>query len=77
MNAASGSLSSNVDLDAAKFCGKVKIKGFKRKVFLNIIGIENSLDVMSGCFTFDAERRFRRKFQNWSGKVYCTCSQQR
>ena len=72
MNAASGSLSSSVELDAkAKFCGKVKIAGFKRKRCSSTkSGIKNSFDVEAGCFNFDAEKKVLGKnFKIDAGKV--------
>ena len=54
LNAASGKLKSDVGLEAkAKFCGKVKIAGFKRKKCSSTSsGISNSFDVEVGCFKF-------------------------
>ncbi|MBV00501.1 MAG: hypothetical protein CMM24_09075 [Rhodospirillaceae bacterium] len=72
MNAASGKLSSDVGLEAkAKFCGKVKIAGFKRKKCSSTkSGISNSFDVEVGCFTFDAEKKILgQKFKIDAGKV--------
>lgn len=72
MNAASGKLSSDVGLEAkAKFCGKVKVAGFKRKKCSSTkSGISNSFDVEVGCFTFDAEKKILgQKFKIDAGKV--------
>ena len=72
MNAASGKLSSDVGLEAkAKFCGKVKIAGFKRKKCSSTkSGISNSFDVEVGCFTFDAEKKILgQRFKIDAGKV--------
>lgn len=72
MNAASGKLSSDVELAAkAKFCGKVKVAGYKRKKCRSTTsGISNSFDVEAGCFTFDAEKKILGKnFKIDAGKV--------
>lgn len=72
LNAASGKFSSDVDLDGkAKFCGKVKVAGFKKKQCKTThSGISQSLDVSTGCFTFDADKKILGKtFKIDAGKV--------
>ena len=72
LNAASGKLKSDVGLEAkAKFCGKVKIAGFKRKKCSSTSsGISNSFDVEVGCFKFDADKKILgQKFKIDGGKV--------
>jgi hypothetical protein len=72
LNAASGKLHSDVELDGkAKFCGKVKIKGFnKQQCKTTKSGISQSLDVDAGCFSFDAQKDILGKtFKIDAGKV--------
>ena len=67
-----GTLSSKVDLDgSAKFCGKVKILGYKTKKCATVkSGIKDGFDASSGCFNFEASKKLLGKnFSIKTGKV--------
>ena len=72
LKASSGAVSTSVDLDGkAKFCGEVKVGGFKKKKCSSTgSGISVDVDVNTGCLLFDASKKVLGKtFKIDNGKA--------